>query len=90
MVQTSMSQRFMPGLGFLWSAVLKIFSTAPSDGSQTSVFVATSPSISKVSGEFFSSSKVSALPIKNLNDPQLAKQLWDLSEQLLSDTGFGK
>jgi NAD(P)-dependent dehydrogenase (short-subunit alcohol dehydrogenase family) len=51
-------------------------------GSETGVYVATSPQVSQISGEYFVKSKP-AKPNPLSLDPRLAGDLWQLSEQLV-------
>ncbi len=50
-------------------------------GCQTSVFLAVDPSVSSVSGKYFSDSE-EAVPSAYTYDPSARKNLWDLSEEI--------
>ncbi len=57
------------------------FMISPEKGAQTSLFLATDPSVANVSGGFFSKKKPE--PVKSsFNTPANNKRLWEISEQL--------
>ena len=53
-------------------------------GAATQVYVATSPALLRVSGEYFASSNL-ATPRRDASDPALAKQLWEASEKIAAE-----
>jgi retinol dehydrogenase 12 len=57
------------------------FQSSPEAGAQTSVYLATSPAVSEVSGRYFEKS-TPADPSALSRDPAAAKRLWQLSTQL--------
>jgi NAD(P)-dependent dehydrogenase (short-subunit alcohol dehydrogenase family) len=57
------------------------FQTSPEAGAQTSVYLATSPAVTEVSGRYFEKS-TPAEPSALSQDPAAAKRLWQLSTQL--------
>jgi retinol dehydrogenase-12 len=59
-------------------AVFKLIATTPEKGARTSIYLASSPEVEKVSGECFSKSRV-VKASKESNDPELAKRLWEVS-----------
>jgi NAD(P)-dependent dehydrogenase (short-subunit alcohol dehydrogenase family) len=63
--------------------VLKPFFLTVEQGAQTSIYLATAPEVAKVSGQYFSQKKVTT-PSATARNPQLARQLWEQSEQLTS------
>lgn len=66
------------------SAVLDLgrpFMISPEKGAQTSLFLATNPSVATVSGGYFSKSKPEAVK-SSFNTPANNRRLWELSEQL--------
>lgn len=71
------------------SAVLALgrpFMLSPEKGAETSLFLATDPSVAATSGGFFSKKK--SEPVKsNFNTPANNQKLWELSEAL-TDTSF--
>jgi WW domain-containing oxidoreductase len=54
-------------------------------GAATEVFVATSPSLSSVTGEYFANCNI-ATPRSEANDEALAKRLWEVSEKIVATT----
>lgn len=74
--------------GFV-GAVLSLarpFMISPEKGAQTSLFLATDPSVATTSGGFFSKKKPE--PVKSsFNTPANNKRLWEMSEQL-TETNF--
>lgn len=75
--------------GGIVGAVLSLarpFMISPEKGAQTSLFLATDPSVANVSGGFFSKKKPE--PVKSsFNTPANNKRLWEISEQL-TQTNF--
>lgn len=59
-------------------AFFKLFASKPEKGARTSIYLASSPDVEKVSGECFSKSRVVETS-KESNDPELAKRLWEVS-----------
>ncbi len=60
------------------------FMKSPAAGAATSCYVATSPALEGVSGQYFSDCNP-AVPSANGRDAALAKRLWDTSEDLVRD-----
>lgn len=79
-------QRHMPGL---LSATLRLARPlalkSVEQGAATQVYVATHPSLSDVSGQYFADCNL-AQPRADADDPQLAQKLWELSERIVSST----
>ncbi len=65
---------------FFWT-VIGMFFTTPQKGAQTTLWAATSPELSLVSGQYFAKSKI-ATPNKNACDDNAAARLWEISESL--------
>lgn len=63
--------------------------TKAQDGASTSLFLATSPSVAGVTGEYFSNSKVKATT-KIAQDPKAMQELWDLSLKLTGIEQYGQ
>lgn len=59
------------------------FLMSPLDGCKTTVFLATDPSVAKVTGKYFDSSK-ERKPSRAARDESAAKRLWDASEELVA------
>lgn len=55
---------------------------SPEEGAQTTLFVATSPTLEGVTGRYFAHSRLTT-PSAVAEDPVVAHQLWDLSERLV-------
>ena len=73
------------------SAVLALgrpFMLSPEKGAETSIFLASDPSVASTSGGFFSKKKPE--PVKsNFNTPENNQRLWELSEQLTATHFLG-
>jgi hypothetical protein len=67
----------------LWMRVaFRVVGASPEKGARTSVYLASSPDVEGVTGEYFVSCKpAKADPLAQ--DPALAKQLWDESARLV-------
>lgn len=61
------------------------FGISPQEGAQTSIYLATSPEVEGVSGEYFVKSKATQAA-KRAYDETVAKRLWEVSEEM---TGTG-
>ena len=59
------------------------FLMSSEDGAKTTVFLATDPAVAKVSGEYFAKSKV-AKRSREARSAEIAKRLWDVSEELVA------
>lgn len=63
-----------------------IFFMGPEKGARTTLYLATAPELQNVSGKYFA--KEAEAPVSlEANDPEIAKRLWDVSEEL---TGLNK
>ena len=69
-------------VGFL-AKVAAPFLMSSEDGAKTTLFLATDPSVAKVSGKYFAKSRVQK-PSREARDASVAKRLWDVSEDLTS------
>lgn len=63
--------------------VIRPIQISPEQGAQTSVYLATSPDVEGVSGEYFSKSKIARSSAASYDDAA-AKRLWEVSDQLVS------
>ncbi len=61
----------------------------PAEGARTSVFCATAPGIQAQSGKYWESCQVKEV-YKSARDPQLGKQVWELSERMCGIEGYFK
>ena len=64
--------------------VLSVFMKSPEQGAETSIYLASSPTVEGVNGRYFANSKEKQ-PRPHATDDATAKRLWEVSEQL---TGF--
>ena len=61
------------------------FMISPEKGAETSIFLASDPSVARVSGGFFDKKK--PVPVKSsFNTPANSRRLWELSEELTGTT----
>jgi retinol dehydrogenase 12 len=65
--------------------LVKPFMLTPAQGARTSIFLASSPDVAGISGEYFVKCKV-ATPSRRARDAASAQRLWELSEQLCGVT----
>ena len=73
------------GLSF-FHIVASPFLLNSAQGAETSIHLASSPDVENVSGEYFV--KKEAVPSNDVsNDPDVARKLWDVSEQLVRANG---
>lgn len=70
------------GFGKTVTGLLKPFFQTPEKGASTAVFLATDESVSDITGQYFYKCKI-AKSSKRSKDMQLAKKLFDFSEQLV-------
>lgn len=83
-IQTNLSRHMNPVARFLFGAVSPLFLKTVQQGAATEVYVATSPTLAGVSGEYFADCNV-AVPRADANDPELAKKLWEVSEKIVAE-----
>ena len=60
----------------------KPFAKTPEKGAKTSIYLATSPAVSSISGKYFVNNAVKQPADKALDDA-VARRLWEVSEQLV-------
>lgn len=75
-VNTHLFDKFPPVL----AAVLRLFLITPERGAQTSVYLATSPDVERVSGEYFKNKKLRRSSNVSYSEAD-ADRLWDISRQ---------
>ena len=66
---------------FFYAALGPLLVKNVKQGAATQVYVATSPALATVSGQYFSDSNVTA-PRPDTDDALIAKKLWDISEKI--------
>lgn len=69
------------GDGKRLASIVKFIALTPEKGARTTLYLATSPEVAHISGEYFYKKKI-AKPSKLVKDTALAKKLWDVSVQL--------
>jgi NAD(P)-dependent dehydrogenase (short-subunit alcohol dehydrogenase family) len=77
------------GLGFfgrLFGVLARPLLLSPAAGAKTSVHLAAAPELAKVSGRFFDKCREVELD-PAAKDPVIARRLWELSEQLVAESG---
>ena len=70
------------GFGKTITGLLKPFFQTPAEGARTAIFLATDESVRFITGEYFYKCKVAASS-KRSKDPELAKKLYEFSEELV-------
>ncbi len=80
-VATNMGVNRDTGFGKTITGLLKPFFQTPKDGARTALFLATDPSVAGISGEYFYKCRI-AKSSKRSNDMELAKKLYELSEEM--------
>lgn len=68
-------------LSWFMALIIKGFFKTPSQGCQTSVFLAVDPEMEKVTGKYFMDCKERGLSTGAMDDNK-AKKLWEISERL--------
>lgn len=66
--------------------VIKPFVLTPEKGARTSVYLASSPAVAGVTGRYFVKCRPKA-PTRAAQDPEAARRLWEVSEQLVAAAG---
>ncbi|MCK4968567.1 MAG: SDR family oxidoreductase [Candidatus Aenigmarchaeota archaeon] len=70
--------------GAISKSFFKMFGKTPKKGAETSIYVATSPDVENVTGEYFTNSKISKTT-DYAHDMDVAERLWKLSENYLKN-----
>ena len=86
-VRTSIANKggnFWISLG--WT-IGKLFMISEEKGAQTSIYLASSPEVADVSGQYFDENQAQRFPSRKAQDDSLAARLWELSEQFIADFG---
>jgi NAD(P)-dependent dehydrogenase (short-subunit alcohol dehydrogenase family) len=68
-------------MGKVFTVVGRPFMLSPTKGAETSIYLASSPDVAKVSGKFFDKSNEAPL-LPHATDMEAARRLWEVSEQL--------
>ena len=76
----------MHDLPWILRGLFKLMSARPEKGAATPVYLASSPEVKGISGQFFANCKVEET-LPNANDTKAAKILWETSEKLVGFNG---
>lgn len=82
-IKTNLGRHMNPLAGLVFGIVGPLVLKSVPQGAATEVFVATHPSLAGVSGQYFADCNV-ARPRADAEDAELAKKLWDVSEQIVA------
>jgi NAD(P)-dependent dehydrogenase (short-subunit alcohol dehydrogenase family) len=80
-VATNFGTEFKGLMGLFLSKIFRPFARTPEQGAQTSIYLASSPTVEGVTGKYFADSK----PIKSKKesyDETVRRRLWEVSERL--------
>jgi NAD(P)-dependent dehydrogenase (short-subunit alcohol dehydrogenase family) len=72
------------GVGKWIIGLTQRWALAPEEGAQTSIYLASSPDVAGVSGEYFVDKKITQ-PSNAAQDDEAAKRLWDVSLALVDE-----
>lgn len=67
----------------------KLFGKDPTKGAETSIFLASSPEVENITGQYFDNKKIRQSS-KESNDMEVAKKLWDLSVEYVRLNNKGR
>ncbi len=71
-------------ISLIWS-VMKPFLITPEKGAKTSIYLASSPEVSTVTGQYFDDKQKRRNPSKEAQDDALAEKLWDVSMEYVKE-----
>jgi NAD(P)-dependent dehydrogenase (short-subunit alcohol dehydrogenase family) len=66
--------------------MLNLVSTTPKKGARTAIYLATSPDVEGVSGQFYGAKQKPMKLAEQANDPALRRRLWDESVEMTAQT----
>jgi len=81
-VATNMGVSRDTGFGKTITGLLRPFFLTPAEGARTAIFLATDESVKDITGQYFYKCKIAGSSRRS-KDPELAKSLYELSEQLV-------
>lgn len=81
-VNTNFASDYSEKFGFI-SKLVKGFFITPEKGAETQIYLASSPEVEGISGEYFDKKKIKT-PSKEARDAEVAEKLWKLSEKMTS------
>lgn len=79
-VNTNFASDYSEKFSFLSKIVKKFFIT-PEQGAETQIYLASSPEVEGISGEYFDKKKIKA-PSREAQDADVAEKLWKVSERM--------
>ena len=82
-IQTNLGRHMHPVARFFFGLTDKIALKSAAQGAATEVYVAVHPAAATLSGEYFADCNV-AKPRRDANDAELAKKLWQVSEDIVA------
>ncbi|KAM7288784.1 retinol dehydrogenase 11-like isoform X1 [Ixodes scapularis] len=80
-VQTDINSTYVGFLNIFMNGLFYFFGKSPAEGAQTSIFLAVSDEVRKVSGKYFMDCRLS-VPSRTSEDAELARKLWAVSEKM--------
>jgi WW domain-containing oxidoreductase len=83
-IATNLNRHMNPVARVIFGVFGPLLLKTVGQGAATEVFVATSPTLADVSGEYFADCNI-AVPRPDANDAELAKKLWDVSEKIVAE-----
>lgn len=84
-INTEIDRNLNPVSQFLFGALTAVSGKSVEQGAATSCYVATSPVLGAVSGEYFEDCNAITVAGSHLHDVAMADRLWERSEELLGD-----
>jgi NAD(P)-dependent dehydrogenase (short-subunit alcohol dehydrogenase family) len=81
-IRTGLQRHMNPLLAGTLGVVGPLVLKSVEQGAATEVYAATHPQLAQVSGEFLANCNI-AQPRADANDPELARRLWEVSEQIV-------
>lgn len=83
-IKTNLARSMNPAVAVFFAVSGPLALKSVSQGAATEVYVATSPTLANVSGQYFANCNI-ATPRRDANDEALAKKLWEVSEKIAAD-----
>ena len=80
---TNLGRHMHPVMNFFYALGKPLFLKSTPQGAATQCYVATNPAVADVSGEYFADCNI-AKPRKDAEDPELARKLWEVSEEIVA------
>ncbi|MCM0606347.1 MAG: SDR family oxidoreductase [Xanthomonadaceae bacterium] len=82
-IKTNLGRHMNPVMNLVFGMVGPLFLKSQAQGAATEVYVATHPSLASISGSYFADCNTSQ-PRSDAEDAELAKKLWDVSENIVA------